>query len=120
MPGDPRVPAVRDLAPHDRVDPGPLRRATANAVVHLELVVNVVMIPLETLEYPGVKIRLAAPGPPVAIAPGGQVHLARLLVIVERLVPRVMTIGIVLPATMILPLTRMRPPVSSIDLPGVR
>lgn len=120
MPGDPRVPAVRDLAPHDRVDPGPLRRATANAVVHLELVVNVVMIPLETLEDPGVKIRLAAPGPPVAIAPGGQVHLARLLVIVERLVPRVMTIGIVLPATMILPLTRMRPPVSSIDLPGVR
>ena len=63
MPGDPRVPAVRDLAPHDRVDPGPLRRATANAVVHLELVVNVVMIPLETLEDPGVKIRLAAPGP---------------------------------------------------------
>jgi len=43
------VPAVRDLAPHDRVDPGSLRRATANAVVHLELVVNVVMIPLETL-----------------------------------------------------------------------
>jgi len=111
--------AVRDLAPHDRVDPCPLRHATASGVVHLELVVNVAMNRLVMPENPGVKIRLAAPGPPAAIATGGQVHPAKPLVIVEHLVPRVMTIGIVPPATMILPLTRMRPPVSSIDLPGV-
>jgi hypothetical protein len=113
------VPAVRDLAPHDPADPGPLPRVTANAVVHLGLVASVVMIPLVMPEGPGGMMRLAAPGPPAAIAPGGQVHPARLLVIVERLVPRVMRIGIVLPATMIHPLMRMRPPVSSIDPHGV-
>ena len=111
--------AERDLAPHDRVDLGPLRRATVSAVVLLGLVVNVVMMPLVMPEGLDAMMLLVAPGPPVAIEPGGRVHPARLLVIVERLVPRVMTIAIVLPATMILRLTRMRPPVSSIALPGV-
>ncbi len=113
------MPVVRDRAPHDRVDPGPLRRARANGVVLLGLVVNVVMIPLETVEDPGVMMRRAVRGPPAAIAPGDRVLPARLLVIEVLPGPPVMMIATALPVTMILPLTRMRPPVSSIALHGV-
>ena len=118
MPGDPRVLAERDLAPHDRVDLGPLRRATVSAVVLLGLVVNVVMMPLVMPEGLDAMMLLVAPGPPVAIEPGGRVHPARLLVIVVRLVHPVMMIATALPVTMIRLLTRMRRPVNLIALRG--
>ena len=105
---------MADLAPHVRVAPDLLPRATANAVVHLGLVVNVVMMPLEMADGPDAMMLLAAPGPSVEIAPGDRALLARLLEIAALPDPRAMMIATVLPATMILPLTRMRPPVSLI------
>lgn len=112
------MPVVLDPAPHDPADPGPLPRATVNAVVHPGLVVNVVMIPLEMAEGPDATMRLAAPGPRAAIALGDPVHPVRPLAIVGRLVPRAMMIATALPVTTIRPLTRMRPPVSLIALRG--
>lgn len=110
---------MRDLAPHDREAPDPLRRATVNAVALLGLVVNVVMIPLVMPEGPDAMMLLVAPGPLVEIGPGDRVLPARLLVIAALPGPRVMMIARLLPATMIRPLTRMRPPVSWIAQRGV-
>lgn len=112
------MPVMLDPAPHDPADPGPLPRATVNAVVHLGREASVVMIPLEMVEGPDATMRLAAPGPRAAIALGDRVHPGRPLAIVGRLVPREMMIATALPVTTIRPLTRMRPPVSLIALRG--
>ena len=112
------MPAVRDLAAHAPVEPGLPHHARETAVVHPALAVSAVMIPLEMAQSPDVMMHLVSPDPLVASAPGDRVHRARPLVIVGRLVHRVMMIATARPATMTHPLTRMRPPVSSIALPG--
>jgi hypothetical protein len=112
------VPAVLDLAPREPVALGLPHRAMAIVVVRPALAVNVVMMPLEMVESPDATMRLAAPDLLAAIARGDQVHRARLLVIAERLVPRVMMIATALPVTMIRLLTRMRRPVNLIALRG--